>query len=95
MVLVDNFIPQIFQVWFSYLLDAEKLVGLDNEAQNLVNCLQVLEILTPALHVDLLAKVRSAECCYRKVNLRPFAPNPVTLTGTYMTISTCFEVVDS
>ncbi|XP_068672856.1 TATA-binding protein-associated factor 172-like [Montipora foliosa] len=37
--------------------DADKLVGLDTEAQNLVNCLQVLEILTPALHAELLSKI--------------------------------------
>ena len=41
----------------SYFLDADKLVGLDTEAQNLVNCLQVLEILTPVLHAELLSKV--------------------------------------
>ncbi|XP_067042900.1 TATA-binding protein-associated factor 172-like [Acropora muricata] len=37
--------------------DADKLVGLDTEAQNLVNCLQVLEILIPAFHVELLSKI--------------------------------------
>ena len=41
------------------VLDAEKLVGLDNEAQNLVNCLQVLEVLTPAAYVELLSKVHA------------------------------------
>ena len=47
----------IFIVCILYFPDAEKLVGLDSDAQNLVSCLQVLEILTPALHVELLSKV--------------------------------------
>ena len=50
-------IQSIFYSLFLYFPDAEKLVGLDSDAQNLVNCLQVLEILTPALHVELLSKV--------------------------------------
>lgn len=37
--------------------DADKLVGLESEAQNLVNCLQILEVLTPAVHVELLSKI--------------------------------------
>lgn len=37
--------------------DPDKLIGLDNEAQTLVNCLQVLEVLTPAMHVELLSKI--------------------------------------
>ena len=44
-------------VYLLSILDADKLTGLDNEAQNLVNCLQVLEVLTPAVHVELLSKV--------------------------------------
>lgn len=52
-----EFINLFFIVCFLYFPDAEKLVGLDSDAQNLVNCLQVLEILTPALHVELLSKV--------------------------------------
>ncbi|CAH3196884.1 unnamed protein product [Porites evermanni] len=37
--------------------DAEKLVGFDTEAQNLVHCLQVLEVLVSTLHTELLSKV--------------------------------------
>ena len=43
--------------YFLFVLDPDKLIGLDNEAQNLINCLQVLEVLTPAMHVELLSKV--------------------------------------
>ncbi|KAL9957258.1 hypothetical protein ACROYT_G038872 [Oculina patagonica] len=39
------------------LFDADKLVGFETEAQNLVNCLQILEVLTPAVHVELLSKI--------------------------------------
>lgn len=44
-------------IFYLYFLDADKLVGLESEAQNLVNCLQILEVLTPAVHVELLSKV--------------------------------------
>lgn len=44
-------------ILYLYFLDADKLVGLESEAQNLVNCLQILEVLTPAVHVGLLSKV--------------------------------------
>ena len=52
-----EFRKSIFIVCILYFPDAEKLVGLDSDAQNLVSCLQVLEILTPALYVELLSKV--------------------------------------
>ena len=42
---------------FLVVLDPEKLIGLGNEAQNLVNYLQVLEVLTPTMFVELLSKV--------------------------------------
>lgn len=42
---------------FSFYQDAEKLVGFDTEAQNLVHCLQVLEVLVSTLHTELLSKV--------------------------------------
>lgn len=42
---------------YLYSLDADKLVGLESEAQNLVNCLQILEVLTSAVHEELLSKV--------------------------------------
>ena len=42
---------------FSFYQDAEKLVGFDTEAQNLVHCLQVLEVLVSTLHPELLSKV--------------------------------------
>lgn len=51
---------------FFVFLDADKLVGLENEAQNLVNCLQILEVLTPAVHMELLSKVT---VCYSLVLL--------------------------
>ena len=44
-------------IFYLYFIDADKLVGLESEAQNLVNCLQILEVLTPAVHVELLSKV--------------------------------------
>jgi len=44
-------------IFYLYFLDADKLVDLESEAQNLVNCLQILEVLTPAVHVELLSKV--------------------------------------
>ena len=42
---------------FFFYQDAEKLVGFDTEAQNLVHCLQVLEVLVSTLHTELLKKV--------------------------------------
>ena len=49
---------------FSFYQDAEKLVGFDTEAQNLVHCLQVLEVLVSTLHTELLSKVTYiAYCC--------------------------------
>ena len=42
---------------FLVVLDPEKLIGLGNEAQNLVNYLQVLEVLTPTMFVELLSQV--------------------------------------
>ena len=39
-------------------LGADHVRGSDAEAQSLVNCLQVLELLLPAVHADLLPKVR-------------------------------------
>lgn len=42
---------------FFFCQDAEKLVGFDTEAQNLVHCLQVLEVLVSTLHTELLSKV--------------------------------------
>lgn len=43
--------------FLSFYQDAEKLVGFDTEAQNLVHCLQVLEVLVSTLHTELLSKV--------------------------------------
>lgn len=42
---------------FFFCQDAEELVGFDTEAQNLVHCLQVLEVLVSTLHTELLSKV--------------------------------------
>ena len=48
----------MFSVFFVFFYqDAEKLVGFDTEAQNLVHCLQVLEVLVSTLHTELLSKV--------------------------------------
>ena len=44
-------------LYFLVVLDPDKLIGLDNEAQNLVNYLQVLEVLTLTMYVELLSKV--------------------------------------
>ena len=49
--------PNICVFFFSFYQDAEKLVGFDTEAQNLVHCLQVLEVLVSTLHTELLKKV--------------------------------------
>ena len=49
--------PNICVLFFSFYQDAEKLVGFDTEAQNLVHCLQVLEVLVSTLHTELLQKV--------------------------------------
>ena len=50
-------ISQHLCLLFSFYQDAEKLVGFDTEAQNLVHCLQVLEVLVSTLHTELLKKV--------------------------------------
>ena len=42
-------------LYFLVVLNPDKLIGLDNEAQNLVNYLQVLEVLTPTMYVELLS----------------------------------------
>ncbi|KAJ7348763.1 btaf1 RNA polymerase II, partial [Desmophyllum pertusum] len=53
----DAIVGPLQQIKNGNLFNADKLVGLDNEAQNLVNCLQALEVLTPAVHVELLSKI--------------------------------------
>ena len=59
---IDVHSPKNNISFFSFYQDGEKLVGLDTEAQNLVHCLQVLEVLVSTLHTELLSKVTYIAC---------------------------------